>query len=416
VNARIVMAAVSAAGLVGWSLQASAASEPKFHIAVVPGGDVVSEPSITVDHGNPQRVYVSGPSGLVGGSGGLTTGHPGANNSPAWVSKNGGRTFQSIQPTSVGPFATRFGGGDTDIITDKANNVYATDLWLGDDSLSYSTDHGATWTGSPVSHRPADDRNWMAYSSKDDALYQVYDGFDGAWISRADGVSTNPAAALVATNHYPVFNWDTGASKGFNPPGRLTVDQRTGELYVVFAEGSVQLDVAHSTDKGQTWSHVTLPGSSSAFFLAQPAVDPAGNVAVAWAAHGKSFFSISGDGGRSFHTSQLTTSGQSTFTVIAALGRDHWAESWVEKTDLTKWRARYADIRHALSGRPSIKEATVDSLVFDKSANPESDRSMGDFISNTVTSDGAYLLTYTAYVGGKLQTRVARLDHAVRGL
>ena len=398
-NLRTVVSLGTAAALLGWSVHAGAAPASKFHI--------------TVDHGNPQRVYVSGPSGLVGGTGGLTTGHPDTGNSPAWVSSDGGHSFHSIHPTSVGPEGSRFGGGDTDVITDKANNVYATDLWLGNDSIAYSTDHGATWTGSPLSHRPFDDRNWLAYSAHDDALYQVYDGFDGVWISRADGVSKDPTQALVFKTNLPVFTWDTGKSLGFNPPGRLTVDQRTGELYVVFAEGVAELNVAHSTDKGQTWSITTLPASANAFFLSQATVDPAGDVAVAWSAGSKNYLSVSSDQGRSFHTIAVPTTGHATFNVVASLGRDHWAESWVEQTDVNKWRARYADIRHALTGSARIKEMTVDPLVFDKASM---DRSMGDFISNTVTSTGAYLLTYTAYVGGKLQTRVARLDHAVRGL
>src|SRR5262249_52875081 len=142
---------------------------------VLPGSNGFGEPSINIappgtqgTAGQPQTMWISAPVGIQ-------TSITGNQASPVWRSDDGGPTFVGpITTANVAPVETGLGGGDTDVETDKAGNIYQDDLWLGNDSMSFSTDKGATWTGSPVSHiHPVSDRAWLAYSKSEDAMYMT---------------------------------------------------------------------------------------------------------------------------------------------------------------------------------------------------------------------------------------------------
>lgn len=354
---------------------------------LLPGGANTTEPSISIDRKG--AIYVSAPSGL-----------PGASNSPAWKSTDNGRTFSRLNITSVASQSSPFGGGDTDVLVDPRGYIYVTDLWLGDDSISVSTDGGATWTGSPVSHRPADDRNWLAYSTKDNALYQVYDGLDGIWISRADlGTDGDTTQALVMRNNFPVFS-----RPGYiGPPGRLAVDQSTGRLYVCFDNNDGQLDCATSTDKGATWTTRAVPNTKGVGggLLPDVAVDAAGTVYVAWRQKKDIMLAASYDHGATWQTRQVATDGQ--FPTLAVLGTGRVAVAWMQQ-ETEGFSVRYAEYaKFRTSGRST--RAVIDPQVFAKTTLA---RELGDFFRMAVAPNKDIFLTYSAGVPTR-STKVTRL-------
>jgi hypothetical protein len=349
----------------------------------LPGGESTTEPSITIDRKG--AIYVSAPNGITGGAG---SGHPSTSNSPAWRSTDGGRSFQPMAIATVASQPSRFGGGDTDIVVDPRGYIYATDLWLGDDSISISTDGGRTWTGSPVSHRPADDRNWLAYSDRDQALYQVYDGLDGIWISRADlGTDGDTSQALVMRNNFPVVTRPGYVS----PPGRLAVDQRTGRLFVCFDHNDGQLDCATSADKGATWSVRPVPNTRGVGVGIMPdvVVDAAGTVYVAWRQKHDVLVAASTDHGATWRTRQIATEGQ--FTTLAVLGDGHVGVAWMQQ-EAAGFSVRYAEYPQFLSSDRS-RRAVVDPHVF---GGRTLARELGDFFRMAVAPNKDVFVTYSA--------------------
>src|SRR5207248_4453402 len=129
--------------------------------------------------------YVTAPRGLLSITGA---------GSPVWISTNGGRSFTQ---TATPPNAVA--GGDTDIVTDPAGNVYQTDLWLGNTAMAVSTDHGQTWATNEWGHLQAgDDRPWFAYSPSDQNMYLAWDGLDGIHVARTNvGPPAGPDGGLI---------------------------------------------------------------------------------------------------------------------------------------------------------------------------------------------------------------------------
>lgn len=393
-----VVAAAAAVYAVTTAGNASAGSVRWTAPVLLPGGGAATEPSITVDRNG--RVYVSGPNGL--GSAPLVAvgDGPDAMNSPAWRSDDNGRTWKRLYPTSAGPAATPFGGGDTDVIVDRRGYVYFTDLWLGNDSIAVSTDHGATWTGSPMSHRPADDRNWLAYSEKDEALYQVYDGLDGIWISRADlGRDGDVNQALVMVNNFTVVRRPGYVS----PPGRLAVDQRTGALYVCFDHNDGNLNCATSTDKGATWKLHQVPDAEHPATLPDVAVDSAGNVFVAWIQKGTLYVSESRDHGESWKTRQVAE-GAVLAPAIVALGPDRVGVAWMQNDD-GSFSVRYAEYG-AFSKRGGALRLTIDRSI--RTGGSLTRDNVGDFFRLALAPSGDLFVTYAA-TRPTQSTKVARL-------
>jgi hypothetical protein len=266
-------------------LQQAAGGSTFGQPVVIPQSDNFGEPSIDVapvgtqgTTGHPQTIWITTPRGL---------GSSATEASPVWRSDDGGASFSApITTANVGPLETTLGGGDSDIQTDKDGNVYQNDLWLGDDSMSFSTDKGQTWTGSPVSHiRPIDDRAWLAYSKDEQAMYLTYDGESGIYLDKALIGTLGPSATLLFQQETLV---DNNATRGcVCPPGSLTVDDSragaTPYVYDVFAaNGGVR--VYRSDDGGLTFTHTTIPksGSNPDRSFTVSAVDAVGNLYVAW--------------------------------------------------------------------------------------------------------------------------------------
>src|SRR5260370_10295619 len=127
-------------------LGVSASSAPAFSTTVVTK-EAMSEPGIAVAPDS--TIYIDGPEGLLSN----LPGSP----SPVFRSENGGASWTKT------PFSLREnlpGGGDSNIALDPANGtIYMTDLWLGNSTLSVSSDKGNSWLANPLPGLPVHDRH-----------------------------------------------------------------------------------------------------------------------------------------------------------------------------------------------------------------------------------------------------------------
>lgn len=405
---------------------AATAGPPKFQLHVLPGGAGHTEPSIVVDAQG--RAFVSAIAGVTPNT---TNGELGT---PIWRSSDYVH-WTKLHTASAGPLGSPLGGGDSALVLDSAGDVFATDLWLGDDSITISTDHGDTFVGAPVSHRLADDRTWLAFSPKDDQLYQVYDGVDGLYIARADLSTPLGArgALTFAFNNRIVAEVPVGSSsldalparQAVAPPGGVAVDPRTGEVYASYADQD-GVAIATSTDQGLTWQISHIPHSSSTgsylddSWNFQPiTTDSRGNVYVAWSQvqeqgqqadpsspHGVAVYvAASTDHGRSWRVQKVRTQATALLPALTVIAPGKIGISWVDASATgnpntfpaaTRWTLRYAEM-NAL-GTSCQRAYVVDPHAHSGSlfAGPQGgDRGMGDFFELARTPNGSTLIAYT---------------------
>ncbi|MFL5796741.1 MAG: hypothetical protein ACJ77A_02265 [Actinomycetota bacterium] len=411
----------------------------------LPQSDGYGEPSLAVapvgsqgTAGQPQTLWATAPRGL-------TSSATGNRASPVWRSDDGGRNWAGpITTSNVGPAETGLGGGDTDIRTDKRGNAYQLDLWLGDDSMSFSTDKGSTWTGSPISHiHLGDDRAWLAYSEKEDALYQTYDGLSGVYIDKAPlNTPAGPNAALVFPQESLVV--DNASRACVCSPGSLFVDDsRAGStpyVYVVL-QGADGLDLWRSDDGGLTFTHSVVPqsgaGTTTANLFAVGTVDAAGNVYVAWSekkgATYEVYYASSTDHGRTFQgpfdaSALIGPAHTAVMPAIAADEAGHVALSFYgtpqavdpEAHSSAVWNVYYLESRNGASGSPAFTVSTAlpgahEGQICLSGANcsDTDDRSLLDFFS--VVFDANHLANIVATKGNLAQGTVVQFVKATGG-
>ena len=198
---------------------------------VIPQSAGLGEPSLAID--STGRLFVTAPQSLGNISGG---------GSPVWTSTNSGATWSA----PVNPTGDPVSGGDTDLAFDSADNAYQADLWLGNSAMAVSTDHGASFIANEYGHtQPGDDRPWLAYSKKDNAIYMVYDGVDAVHVAKSAPLVA-PQAGLVLAQDVPVIaesllSVSGGAVTGAPvrmcvcPPGGIAVDASSGSVYVTYS-------------------------------------------------------------------------------------------------------------------------------------------------------------------------------------
>ena len=232
----------------------------------IPNSGGLGEPSIAVDSGG--RLFVTAPQSL----GNITGG-----GSPVWTSTDSGASWNN----GVAPTGDPLSGGDTDLAIDAADNVYQADLWLGNSALAVSTDHGGSFVANEYGHvTPGDDRPWLAYSKKDNALYMIWDG-----VTALDAQKSAPLAApqlgilpgqqtAVIPESAVSANVSIGGSglgavrECVCPPGGIAVDPSGGQVYVTYSKqnggaagGAVGVGV--SSNGGLTWTNTSIPGTGS---------------------------------------------------------------------------------------------------------------------------------------------------------
>src|SRR3954464_15976461 len=146
---RLILATLAAGAVTATTVLALPASAATFGAPVLVSNDNASEPG--VDIAPDRTVYVNAPVGVLSN----VPGSP----SLVWRSTNGGSPWTKL-PASLK--ANLPGGGDSDIAIQPDTGALAeTDLWLGDSTVSVSTDKGQTWTANPLQGVAGQDRQWV---------------------------------------------------------------------------------------------------------------------------------------------------------------------------------------------------------------------------------------------------------------
>jgi len=198
---------------------------PSFGQPTIAGiGGVGFEEDIRVDTSG--RVYTSVPGALS------------SDTSWVWKSTDDGKTFKWVPASAplTGKYSTCAGGGDTELATDSADNLYFADLTLANFSTALSSDQGTTTncTNTAVSDT-AVDRQWYAVDGNPttndgtqigNSIYLVNDEIGPGNIQcPVSGVGNN-TLVMYRSPHPPGFGPGAGggseAGMTFGTPNRIT--------------------------------------------------------------------------------------------------------------------------------------------------------------------------------------------------
>ncbi|MGH9774695.1 MAG: hypothetical protein ACRD50_07085 [Candidatus Acidiferrales bacterium] len=291
-----------------------------------------------------------------------------------WKSLDGGNTFTFIgEPdgaqaagSGLGLVGVGAGGGDEDELALPNGRVDMTSLWLGGNSTCTSSNGGAYWLCDPEgSTLPADDRQWLANFGSN--IVYITTKQLGADLNGT--VSLYCAKSTDGGITYPYVSQMTTPELGIQPgdQGNLVVDANNGNVYNAFF-GAIpnQLYLAKSVDSGQTWIlklvYQAPANVSLAHVFPSIAVDPAGNLYIAFSDGVGSFLTSSTDGGEDWSTPVRVNAGANAKTSV---------EPWVVTGDPGKvnvffygtsdpnfnstsaqWRIYMAQSRNALASVP----------------------------------------------------------------
>jgi hypothetical protein len=399
-----------------------------------------AEPSIDVDHAG--NIYVTAP----GGAG-----------VQMWRSFDGGFTFDHQE------IGSNLGGGDSEIEFSLDDVGYTADLEITDSAVSRSTDRFDTWTQQGVGIEQ--DRQWLAHLCEKQVFLAYHDFVaEAEFLNRSDdgGLTWDAVPTPVAPPGSAPGGQDIGeiADQGGNTfSGPVAVDQRTGDVYVVFAissaEGNLttgtppygepeQIVVAVSHDNGHSFQlHLVKSGGVGAIagaIFPWITIDKGGNVYVSYA-------------GR-----DLTTDPINVFMLYSTNHGDTWSTPYRVNTDATghahiyttisagdagvvdvawytastadpnsannDWYVDFAQVRGANTSRPQIKQSRPypysihhgDICLEGILCELGGDRSLLDFFqvqvgpdgraniafANNGSPDGALRVWYVGQTGGRL--------------
>ncbi len=406
----------------------------------IPNSSGLGEPSLAVDSAG--RLFVTAPQSL-----GTVTG----GGSPVWTSTNAGSTWNN----GVAPTGDPVSGGDTDLAIDAADDVYQADLWLGNSALAVSTDHGASFIANEYGHTtPGDDRPWLAYSKKDNALYMVWDGVTALYAQKSAPL-TAPQLGILPGQTTPVIP-ETAVSVGLSvggtssarecvcPPGGVAVDNSAngGNIYVTYSKqnggsngGGVGVGI--SSNSGLTWTNTSIPGTGSTgsafdteYNFAPVKVDSNGTVYVAWAegrniktdANGNSVatggvvvkYAYSSNHGTSWSTpvTLSTTSNTATFPTLDVVSPGVIDVAWYGSSatgdpnlvgSSASWDVDWAQVTGANTATPSFTPSAAVTGIHTgciqtggSGSSLCTDRSLLDFFQLVVDHNGKANIIYTA--------------------
>jgi hypothetical protein len=400
---------------IGAALCAAATSAAAFTTTVVTS-EPMSEPGIAVAADN--TIYIDGPEGLLS--------HLPGSPSPVFRSVSGGASWTKT------PFSLREnlpGGGDSNVALDPATGaIYMTDLWLGNSTVSTSSDKGNTWTANPLQGVPVQDRQWVATSGGGIVYHAVHQIPLGLVVSKGSGGLAYPQSTVAAT---PVDQ--TGCVCA---PGNLIAQSGGGVLGssdkvgLIYATSTGGIKFAGSSNGALTFTNVAVqPESTNTTNAAFPVVANAGgnHLVATWLnVSGNTssvVYSDSHDWGATWSAPRTVVSGgASVYPWIAAQGSKvaislyhtgtagtpdlvpssaQWFESYLESTDggTTFSTPGSADPTVAKTG-PICTEGT----------NCTANRELGDFQSLTLDNQGLAGLAWVRSINNGASTEV-RFTH-----
>ncbi|HWW91188.1 MAG TPA: sialidase family protein [Solirubrobacteraceae bacterium] len=398
---------VSVAALFG----AGATTAAAFTTTVVTS-EAMSEPGVAVAPDN--TIYVDGPEGLLS--------HLPGSPSPVFRSEDGGTSWTKT------PFSLREnlpGGGDSEVAIDPTNGaIYMTDLWLGDSTVSTSSDKGNSWTANPLQGLPVQDRQWVATTGAGIVYHAVHQIPLGLVVSKGSGGLVYPVSTLAAT---PVDQTGCICASGnlIAQPGggALGSNDKVGLIYATSSGG---IKFAGSSNGALTFANVNVqPESANTTNAAFPVVANAGgnHLVATWlnvqGSTSSVAYSDSHDWGASWSAPRtLVSGGASVYPWIAAQGSKiaislyhtstpgtpdtapgtaQWFEAYLQSTDggTTFSAPESVDTTVAKSG-PVCTEGT----------NCSANRELGDFQSLALDNQGnADLVWVHSFNGTRTEVR-----------
>lgn len=343
-----------------------------------------------------------------------------------WRSTDGGATWTHIDGgVPNAPRSEGTGFSDPDMTVDGTGRIWYTDLIaLAEQSVSYSDDHGATWTaGNAVAGAgPYVDRQWVG--SHNDTVYLTANYF----VDRSGGQSPDGARPFMTTDDDGL----TWQAIGYAPcGGDFLVDPRDGTLVM-----GCGLGIATSRD-GASWDVKAPPtGLHTGFFAHEPAIDTAGGIFTAM--NGQPLtpgdpntvvIAYTADRGASWKIFDLAPyieatfggAGTHVFAWVTAGNQGRAAVSWIGTTETAArpddvqgdWHIYTAFVTDAHeTPRISLQRVTdapvhsgpmctsgttcqVQSVALDPLMGTDSgDRRMGDFFETTLDASGDLLYAF----------------------
>lgn len=312
-----LLALGAAAGLV---LLLGPVAEASAFVTTTVTTQSMTEPGVAVAPDG--AVYVDGPEGILS----TVPTSP----SPVFRSEDGGATWTETPFGMRGDFP---GGGDSQVAIDPVSGtLYMTDLWLGDSTVSVSTDKGETWQANPLQGVVVQDRDWIATGGNGIVYHGVHQIPAGLVVSRGSGGLAFPQSTVAAT--------PADQEGCICASGNLIVEAGAGEealpglgsatelVGLIYATSTGGIKFARSDDSGLTFANVEIQGESpNETNAAFPVVADAGggHLVATWQdIEGESSsvaFSESADWGETWSPPRtLVSSGTSVYPWIAARG------------------------------------------------------------------------------------------------
>ena len=378
------------------------------------------------------RVYISALNGLGGGCG-------------VWYSDDAcGQAYRFVGTPDNGA-----GGGDAEVRTAPQKNalgfynVYTSSLSLANITVAASFDGGNTFTSSPISVTPVDDRNWQcAYGPSTCYLSYVNGATQPGNVMEVVRLDYSGLAAPVVSPASVVWDPAHVDPNLSHQKGNIVADQRPGanttllmagpngegNVYCCWTEAGQRVFCSVSTNFGTTWTHHLIwdggVGSNYAHIFTWMAIDTQGNLYNVFSDDRNVYLCTSVDHGTTWSTPVRVNRGAGAsnaciFPQIAAgsSGRvviDFYGTSATSPHDPSaEWSVFVARSENALVQQPDFEEVKVNDKAFHTGAvcenglNCTSGRELSDNFDIDINPvDGSAGLAYGVFaVSGSFLAR-----------